>query len=41
MTDTMEMENTANYVTVATITDTTKRRQLVTVNEINQALATA
>ena len=41
MTDTMEMENTANYVTVATITDTSKRRQLVTVNEINQALATA
>ena len=41
MTDSMEMENTANYVTVATITDTTKRRQLITVWEINTALATA
>jgi len=38
MTDTMEMSNTSNYTTVATITDTTKKRQYVSVQEINTAL---
>jgi hypothetical protein len=41
MTDVMETVNTSTYVTVASITDTTKKKQTVTVNEINQALNTA
>lgn len=41
MTDEMEMTNPSTYVTVATITDTTKQRQYVSVNEINDALQAA
>lgn len=40
MTDYMEQVNSTVYVTVATITDSTKRSQTVTVNEINSALDT-
>ncbi len=38
MTDTMEMSNTSTYTTVATITDTTKKRQYISIQEINDAL---
>lgn len=38
MTDTMELVSPSTYTTVATITDTTKKRQYVTVWEINTAL---
>lgn len=41
MTDEMELVSTSTYVTVATITDTTKQRQYVSVSEINTALQTA
>ena len=41
MTDYMELNNTVNFVTVATITDKTKQRQYVTVQEINTALSNA
>lgn len=41
MTDEMQMDNTSSYVTVATITDATKKKQTITVDEINQALQTA
>lgn len=37
----MELVSTSTYVTVATITDTTRQRQYVGVNEINTALQTA
>lgn len=38
MTDYMELNNTVNFVTVATITDKTKQRQYVSIQEINNAL---
>ncbi len=41
MTDEMELVSTSTYVTVATITDTTKQRQYVSVSEINTALQAA
>lgn len=41
MTDYMELNNTVNTVTVATITDKTKQRQYVLVSEINTALSNA
>lgn len=41
MTDEMELVSPSTYVTVATITDTTKQRQYVSVWEINTALETA
>ena len=40
-TDEMMFANTTNWVTVANITDTTKREQTIDVNEINTALQTA
>ena len=39
MTDEMELINPNTYITVATITDSTKRRRYVTVQEINDALS--
>ncbi len=41
MTDYMEMNNTVNFATVASITNSAKQRQYVTVWEINNALANA
>ena len=41
MTDEMELSSPSTYVTVATIIDTTKQRQYVSVSEINTALETA
>lgn len=41
MTDYMELNNTVNFTTVATITDKTKQRQYVSISEINTALENA
>lgn len=41
MTDYMELNNSVNTVTVATITDKTKQRQYVSISEINTALENA
>jgi len=41
MTDYMELNNGVNFVTVATISDKTKQRQYVSINEINTALSNA
>ena len=38
MTDTMELASSSTYTTVATISDTTKKRQYISVKEINEAL---
>ena len=38
MTDTMELVSPSTYITVATITDTTKKRQYIGITEINTAL---
>ena len=37
----MEQNNTVTYATVATITDKTKNRQTISLQEINTALNTA
>lgn len=41
MTDVMETVNTTTYATLSSITDTAKKKQTFTVDEINQALEAA